>query len=401
MSHPAVKKLLLSKGKPAQLFLALFGAFLGLLIFMAGIQVYANMRVLMAQKDMLGGDYIVINKKVGILHTISGNTPVFSEEEITDLQKVESIDQVGQFASAGFKASLEIDGKMADMAGPGLKSDIFFEAVPDSYVDVAAEEWSWRIGDPVVPIIVPSDYIKLYNMAFAQSQGLPVIPESMIKSVTFKLRLRGNGKEGETQGRIAGFSQRINSILVPQAFLDHANKNYGSGAAKKPARLILHSKDPTSPKLSADLRAKGYELNEEKLRSSEINSILQILITVVSGVGMLIVVLALLGFMQYNQLMAYRSAYEIQTLHWLGFKISAISAPFIRFNILSIAFTFIGSSAVTFGLQWAFTKWLESKGFAVELPATWLPLLYGFVISLAMAGLSSMVAYRQVKSLSR
>ena len=236
-------------------------------------------------------------------------------------------------------------------------------------------------------------------MAFAQSQGLPVIPESMIKSVTFKIRVRGQGKEEYLDGKIAGFSQRINSILVPQGFLNWGNQNYGDDRTKKPSRLILHTNDPASPALIRFIQDKGYELNEEKLKASRMNGILQIILGIVAFIGGLIVTLALLGFMQYNQLLAYRSAYEIQTLHWLGYKTSQLSKPYIRFVFISIVLTFLLALAAVFVCQWWFKGFLIGKGFESELPSLGLTLGVGVLISLLMALMSSVAAHRQVAKL--
>lgn len=395
-----LKKLLLAKSKPAQLLVAILGAFLGLVIIICGLQVYRNMSTLLAKKDLLSGDYIVIGKKVGIMNTISGTTPSFSETEIKEIQEIPGIDKVGSFESGNFRASMELSGKMAEMAGQAFRTDMFFEALPDGFVDIDPDDWKWSENKNSVPIIVSAEYINLYNSAFAKTQNLPVIPESMLKSVTFNIKLIGNGQVEIVEGRIAGFSQRINSILVPKAFLDYANNKFGDGQKKKPSRLILHSKDPASPALSVQLKKSGYEMNGEKLKSSELNGILQVLITVVSIVGVLIVFLALLGFMQYNQLMAYRSAYEIQTLHWLGYKIKELSKPYIQFTFITVFGTYILSIIALFVAQKIFSNWLVSKGFTVDLPGILPSIGLGFVISLLMALISSIAAHRQVKQLS-
>lgn len=396
-----VNKLLLSKAKPIQYLLTIFGAFLGLLIVMGGIQVLQITQSILSQKDLLGGDFIVVNKKVSLLNTISGSSPSFSKADEQALRDIKGIDNIGRFTAGTFRVSMQLDGKMAEMMGPGIRTDLFFEAVPNEFVDTDPEDWQWSPSSSEVPIIIPADYIKLYNSAFAQSQGLPMIPESVIKSIGFDLKISGRGRETVLKGKILGFSQRINSILVPQSFLNWANANYGNSETPNPSRLILHSADPTSPQLASELHKLGYELNEEKLKSSELNNMLQILISVVSLVGILIVLLALLGFMQYNQLMAYRSAYEIQTLHWLGYPIKTLANPYIRFGFMSIGFTWLIASAAVYLLQFAFNGWLVSKGIEAELPNSILSIVVGFVISLIMATLSSLSAYWQVKELSK
>jgi hypothetical protein len=401
MSQSPLQKLLLSRNKPAQLAVAVLGAFTGMFIIIGGLQVYRNMEAMLQKKDLLSGDYIVIQKKVGLLNTISGSAPSFDKEDIEEISQIQGIDKVGGFEAGTFKASMQLSGKMAAMAGQAFRSDMFFEAIPDDFVDADPDAWNWSPGDKRVPVIISAEYINLYNSAFARSQGLPVIPESMLKSVTFDIQISGNGATETLEGHIAGFSERINSILVPQSFLNYAESKFGSPQKPKPARLILHSKDPASPALSKALKSSGYELNEEKLKSSELNGILQILISVVSVVGVLIVFLALLGFMQYNQLMAYRSAYEIQTLHWLGYKITALSFPYIRFSVITVMGTFLAAAAALFSGQYFFASWLHEKGFPEQLPGIGLSIAAGFLISLLMAVMSALAAHQQIKQLAK
>jgi hypothetical protein len=400
MNGKMLNTLLLSKTKPIQLGIALFGAFLGLFIVMCGVQLYRNMGVLLQEKDMLGGDYIVLNKKVSLLNTISGNSPEFTNEEIAEIKTFNTVDNVGNFTAAQFKASMELDGGIAAMSGMAFKTEWFFETVPNEFVDIEKANRSWQKGE-TVPIIIPSDFIQLYNMAFARSQGLPVIPESILKTVQFKITLKGNGKSEEIMGKIAGFSQRINSILVPSSFLQYGNATYGTGAASNPSRIIIHTTDPSSPDLIKQIEEKGFDFNTEKLKAGKLNSILQIILGIVAFVGSLIVALALLGFMQYNQLLAYRSAYEIQTLHWLGYPIKNLKAPYFRFILLSIIITFLIAAIILLVVQNWFQTYLNGKGFPMQMPSIVTSISLGLFIALVMTIFSSFAAAKQVTKLSQ
>lgn len=54
-----------------------------------------------------------------------------------------------------------------------LNSELFFESVPDGFVDVPLKDWQYREGSKEVPIILPRTYINMYNFGFAQSHSLP------------------------------------------------------------------------------------------------------------------------------------------------------------------------------------------------------------------------------------
>lgn len=47
--------------------------------------------------------------------------------------------------------------------------------------------------------------------------------------MTLDVRLSGRGRTERMKGRIVGFSNRLNTILVPQAFMEWANATLGDG----------------------------------------------------------------------------------------------------------------------------------------------------------------------------
>ena len=81
-----------------------------------------------------------------------------------------------------------------------------------------------------MPIIIPRNYLGLYNSAFAQSQGLPLLSEATMSSLPLQLDLSGAGEEVQLRGRIVGFSNRLNTLLVPLPFLEAMNERLAPGA---------------------------------------------------------------------------------------------------------------------------------------------------------------------------
>jgi hypothetical protein len=100
---------------------------------------------------------------------------------------------------------------------------MFFESVPDKILDGAGDDWQWNEKEKFIPVVIPRDYLALYNFGFAGSRGLPQISENIVKTVKFKVSVRGKGKNEIFTGRIVGFSDYLNTILVPQQFMDCEN----------------------------------------------------------------------------------------------------------------------------------------------------------------------------------
>lgn len=304
---------------------AVLGTMAGFVLLLSGIQFYENMnRILSANKDLLDPEFIIINKKVNIGQTMGLAGGGFSEEEILEMENQPFTDRVAPFISNEFPISALTLSKQF----PNFYTELFFEAVPDEYIDVKSEEWKWEKGKGTIPVILPQDYLNLYNFGFAQSQGLPQIPKEMISMVRFQVILKGLNEKVTYDGKIIGFSNRINSILVPYDFLTWANKRFGYLDKSAPSRIILVSNDPTDPAIVRFIEDKGYDTIREKLKSSRLNIILKFLLSFLVVIAGIIIGLALMIFMLSLQLLISRSAEKIRRLNKLGFHHQEISLPY-------------------------------------------------------------------------
>lgn len=312
----------------AHLLWAFLGTLAGFVLLLSGIQFYVDIRgVLSENRDLLDPEYIVINKKVDIGQTLGLAQKGFSTEEIAEIAAQPFTDQVAPFLSNQFPVS----GYTENERFPDFYTDLFFEAVPDQYIDVKSEEWKWDPVEGTIPIIIPQDYLNLYNFGFAPSQGLPQVPKGVISLVKFNIRLKGQGRGNfeDYTGRIVGFSNRIHSILVPYDFLTWANNKYGYFKKSDPSQVILVSKDPTDPSIIRFLDEKGYDTIREKLKSSRMNIILKFIISFLVAVASIIIGLAFLVFLLSLQLMISRSSEKIKRLNKLGYHYREISRPYI------------------------------------------------------------------------
>jgi len=318
----------------------LLGAFLGTLagfvLLLAGIQFYMDLKaVLTENRDLLDPEYIVINKKVNIGQTLGLGGGGFTPEEIAEIEAQPFADQVAAFNSNEFPVQAYTEGEQV----PNFITDLFFEAIPDEYIDVKSEDWQWDPEEGTIPVIIPQDYLNLYNFGFAPSQGLPQIPKGVISLINFKIRLQGQGRGNydDYNGRIVGFSNRVSSILVPLDFLNWANEKYGYFKKSDPSQVILVSSDPTDPSIIRFLEEKGYDTIREKLKSSRMNIILKFVISFLVIVAAIIIGLAFLVFLLSLQLMISRSSDKIRRLNKLGFHYREISRPYILLLFLLMA----------------------------------------------------------------
>ena len=146
--------------------------FVGLTIVVAGLMVYLDARPIWNTEDsFMKKDYVVINKKVSLENTL-GTSTAFTSDEVKDLQQQPWVRSLSPFTTADFRVAASIT---APGQNRGLNTFLFFESLPDEYVDVKGAGWGFEPGDKTVPIIMSRDYLALYNFGFATSAGLPQV----------------------------------------------------------------------------------------------------------------------------------------------------------------------------------------------------------------------------------
>lgn len=305
---------------------AVIGTVAGFVLLLTGIHFYQNLdRVLKENKDLLDPEYIVINKEVHIGQTLGLGSGGFTEKEIRELSEEPFAQEVAPFISNQFPVSAYTRSQQF----PDFYTELFFEAVPDAFLDVKSAEWTWGEDSDHIPVILPRDYLNLYNFGFARSQGLPQIPGEMISMLQFHIVLKGREEKVTYPGKIVGFSNRINSIMVPYDFLNWANERFGYREKNRPSRLVLVSNDPTDPAIIQYIEEKGYDTIREKLKSSRLNIILKFVLSFLVLIAALIIGLAFLIFLLSLQLMISRSAEKIRRLNKLGYHYAEISKPYL------------------------------------------------------------------------
>jgi len=368
-----------------QIYGAALGAFLGLLLVLMAFQFYHDLQRLV-HGDSSTDQYVIINKKVNFFNTMLPNAP-FSAEEIDTLKSYDFILDVGAFNSNQYKVG-------ASSPLFGFYTELFFESVPDEFIDINVGRFNWNEGQKEVPIIMSRDYLALYNFGFAPSQGLPQFTPSTIGKVSVDLIIRGNGMKRTYQGRIIGFSDRINSIIVPQKFLEWSNQKFGKQANSTSSRVILKTNNPYSTELQELLKKRGYEVSSGKLIGGKLTTLLQSIISVVGFIGFIIVLLSVLVFVLNFQLIISQSKEDIRLLLQMGYKNKQISDVLTK-RLLILFGGILIAVLLTLALSrlW-FANWFEGQGLNIDAGVHWSVYLMGILLSLLILFLN----FRNIKS---
>lgn len=296
---------------------AVLGTLVGFFLLMATLNAWNLYQTFIQSQAGDSEQYVTINKEISILNTMSSEMSGFTEKEIEEIKNAGFVDDMAPFLRAefGVRASREASANM-----PYMRTEMFFEAVPDRFLDKVPEVWGWEEGQENIPVIIPKDYLNLYNFGFAKAQGLPNVSEALIGQFSFDIKLYGHGRVERFSGSIAGFSNRIQSLLVPIEFLKAANERFTPNEDARPDRLILKLKPNMEKDMYAFLSNKGYETTHDAFQGGKVSLFVHVSGGILLFIAALIILLALIVYALTLQLTVQRNKDEIYQLILLGYK---------------------------------------------------------------------------------
>lgn len=319
----------------------------GMLIVLLALQFYRDVRPVFSQEDgVINNDYIIVSKRISALGI---GTSTFSEKEIRDIESQPFTESVGAFTASQYKVScsMGIDG----VANFGTQ--MYFESVPDKFVDTDKSQWHYEEGSDFVPIILPRSYLTIYNFGFAQSRSLPKLSEGVISMIDMMVILRGDAKERRMRGKVIGFTNRLNTILVPESFMQWSNQEFAPNADIEPTRLIVEVGNPTDDRIAKFIQKHGYDIDEDKLQAGKATYFLKVMSAIVMGVGLLISALSFFILMLSIYLLVQKNTVKLQNLLLIGYSPARVSLPY---QLLTI-----GMNALVLMMALAILYWLRSQ----------------------------------------
>ena len=324
---------------------------LGGLIMLLAFQAYRDFEQFMNnQGGNTTNNYVVISKPVSAINTLGNlfgmKAPSFSEHEIEELKAHPAVADVGTFTAATFNVSGHFS-----LASIRVGTELFMESVPDRFIDVDFEmlgiDWKADLGGGFLPVIVPRSYLNIYNFGFASTKGAPQLSDGVISSLPIEIRIRDKYRNIITyDARIVGFTDRLNTILVPDGFLQSANAAYSTKAEKRPLRLIVESSSSAdSHQLLDYFSERGYMI-EGNADTLKMKSFVYGLLIVVMLIGTNISLLAFLLLMISILLLIEKNKEKFINLHSLGYSIRQISMPYTVLVVVANSVVWIVSATI-------------------------------------------------------
>ena len=364
------------------------GLGIGVLLLLASVQMYVNLQQLLKENTIRKGgfDYISVTKRVTNETMGRPEKNVFYKKDIDALKAQAFIADVAPLEANQFRVQLSAGDILA------FKTDLFLESIEDQFLDTLPGSFHWQQGQSNVPVIISSDYLEAYNI-YAPAQGLPQVSQETAVNIPVVITVSGNGRKTDFYGSVVAFSDRINSVLVPKTFLDWANATYGEGEMTGFGRLFIKTPDANNPEFLSYLEKNGFAVNKDKTKFGRTKQILQGVFTGLGVFGLLVVVMALLLFSFYLQLVIARSKDALQLLLLIGYSPLWLSKNVSRRFIPVYLAIVVTALLLTQLMQWAFHRFVMYGRDEIQTPVHWAVM----ALALLLVFLSMITNYRLVK----
>lgn len=375
-----------------------FANLCGMVIVLLGIQFYQDVAPVFTEGDsFMKKDYLIVSKKVSTLGSFVGKSSTFSNSDMEEILDQPFTKEVGAFTPSQFKVSA---GVGMEQIGLNMSTAMFFESVPDKYVDVNLDEWHFEPGQEVVPIIIPRNYLNLYNFGFAQSRNLPQLSEGVMNLINLEVRISGGGRQNSYKGKIAGFSNRLNTILVPESFMVWANANYSDGKSdKEPSRLIVEVGNPTDDRIARFFKEHGYETEDDKLDAGKTTWFLKVVVGIVLAVGLLISILSFYILMLSIYLLLQKNSTKLENLLLIGYGPNRVALPYQILTIGLNACVLVLAIGVVLYVRTLYMDVVVQMFPSLGEGNVWLMMLIGILLFLGVSFFNVVAVKKKVASI--
>ena len=391
-------KLLRSHLSVAQTLGFALAGLVGMTVVLTALQAYRDVLPVFEGPDSFAeGDYLVLAKRVGTLQAIGIGNSDFTPEELEELRAQPFVREVGVFTPADYRVKGSVSA-----GGVGFSTYLFFESVPDGFLDVETDAWRFAEGDREIPIVIPRNYLNLYNFGFARSQGLPQISEGLFRRVTLGVEISGRGRSEHFRGRIVGLSNRLNTILVPESFIRWSNERFGSGAAAKgPSRVIVETEGPADEAVAAYLGRKGYEAEGGGPDDGRAARFVRLAAAGVAGVGLVFSVMSFYILMLSIFLLLQKNGRKLETLLLIGYRPARVALPY---GLLTLGLNFAvlcGALVAVWAIRMRYLPLLETMQEGYVPAGAGLTVLCGVGLALLLTALNGAAIRRKIGALER
>lgn len=359
-------------GNKSSRFFSYAGLAVGVMLLLCCVQMYININQLLKERNPRKNGYDFISVTKTITNENMGKDNRFSQADVEDFKKQPFIADAAPLLSNQFRVKMSAGDIIP------FSTDLFLESIQNNFIDTLPPSFTWQPGQTRVPIIFSADFLEMYNV-FAPAQDLPQLSESSIGAVNIILECSApDGTVMKFTGNIVAVSDRLNTVLVPESFLNWGNKMFSNQPEQPAARVYIKTTDANAVALQNYLQQNNYHVNKDKTKFGRIKSTLQAIVAGLGGLAILVVLLSVLLFSFYLQLMISRSKDNLQLLLTLGYSPMWLSKTVAKNWIPVYAIIILIAMAATQFFQYFFQRNFVAGQDALS------PYLHVYVLALAL-----------------
>lgn len=284
--------------------------------------------------DKSNATYITIAKEISTEGNLAEQKPqAFSRKEEIALRSLPGVTDIGRYIPGRFPVEVSLVGDTVKFS-----TRLFLEAVPERFLDEKPPDWRWQYRSRDVPVILSNEFLNLYNFGYAPNEGVPQLKGSTIKTLNFTLRIGAGADYEDFSAHVVGFSNRINSILVPESFIEYGNARHGSGQQIMASRLVLEVTDPSDSVFVAYVQNNNYSMNRELLRWSRLRELYDIALAGMVGLSVMVIFSVVLSFLLFARMTLSAARANAANLAVIGYSPAFLHRfMFVRYCLIIAA----------------------------------------------------------------
>ena len=202
------------------------------------------------------------------------------------------------------------------------------------------------------------------------------------------------------KGRIAGFSNRLNTILVPESFMAWANTHYGeNGIRKDPSRLIVEVNNPTDERIAQFFRERGYDTEDDKLDAGKTTWFLKVIVGIVLSVGLLISALSFYILMLSIYLLLQKNTTKLENLLLIGYGPNRVAFPYQALTVMLNAGVLVLSVGIVLYVRTLYLDVVKQMFPSLGDGSFWWMLVVGVLLFVAVSCFNVWAVRRKVASI--
>jgi hypothetical protein len=206
--------------------------------------------------------------------------------------------------------------------------------------------------------------------------------------------IKGNGRLEQYKGNIVGFSNRLNTILVPEDFMKWANSEFADENKPQPVRLIVEVDNPADDGIARYFQEKGYEAENDKLDAGKTTYFLRLITGIVMGVGLFISILSFYILMLSIFLLLQKNTVKLESLLLIGYSPAKVAIPYqvltLGLNLIVLAL----SIGIVMYMRGMYTEVLTQLFPQMEMSIMW-PAYVAGIILFSLVSVINIIAIRK------